>query len=272
MNRIEPAAAYHWPEYLMEAAGLGLFMVSACVFGVLLTHPASPVVQAIPSATTRRVLMGLAMGATSIALVYSPWGKRSGGHYNPSFTLSFLRLGKVARKDALWYVTSQFVGAVAGVMLAAVVLGHRIADPSVNYVATVPGSAGLSAAFGAEVLISGLLMMAVLYMSNHPRFARYTGLAAGAMVALYISIEAPVSGMSMNPARSFGSAYSGHVWTAFWIYLTAPLLGMLFATEGYLRLAGPRGVFCAKLQHDSDQPCIFCDHRRATANGTTAGR
>jgi aquaporin Z len=73
----------------------------------------------------------------------------------------------------------------------------------------------------------------------------------------YISIEAPLSGMSMNPARTFGSALSANTWTALWIYFTAPPLGMLLAAETYLRLAGARKVFCAKLHHHNNKRCIF---------------
>ena len=86
----------HWPEYLMEAAELGLFMISAGVFVSLLEHPASPVRQAIADPVLRRVLIGLAMGLTAISIVYSPLGQRSGAHFNPAVTLTFFRLGKVA--------------------------------------------------------------------------------------------------------------------------------------------------------------------------------
>src|SRR6266849_3489081 len=114
-----PAALkHHWPEYLMEAAGLGLFMLSACVFTTLLEHPASPVRLAINDSLLRRILIGLAMGLTAISIVYSPWGKQSGAHLNPSLTLTFLRLGKVAPWDALLYVVAQFIGGVLGVRLA----------------------------------------------------------------------------------------------------------------------------------------------------------
>src|SRR5260221_13218653 len=108
------ALRLHWPEYLMEAAGLGFFMVSACLFGALYENPASPVRQAVSSTLLRRLLMGFSMGLTSIAIVYSPWGKQSGAHINPSVTLTFLRLGKIPKWDALFYTLSQFVGAVLG--------------------------------------------------------------------------------------------------------------------------------------------------------------
>ena len=113
------SARLHWPEYLMEASLLGAFMVSACVFGALYEFPRSPVHQAIMSGFLRRVLMGISMGLTAVAIIYSPWGKQSGAHINPSVTLTFLRLGKIRGWDALFYIASQFTGAVVGVFLVA---------------------------------------------------------------------------------------------------------------------------------------------------------
>ncbi len=250
----------HWPEYLMEATELGLFMISACAFGVLLEHPSSPVRQAIADPFVRRALMGLAMGGTAIAIIFSPLGKQSGGHFNPSVTLTFLRLGKIKPWDALFYVCAQFAGGIAGVVLAATLLRNTLAHPAVNYVATLPGPSGAGPAFLAEVVITFILMSAILLVSNHRTLSRYTGLFAGALVATYIAIESPISGMSMNPARTFGSAAVGHIYTGLWIYFIAPLIGMLLAAELYVRQRGLRRVFCAKLHHCNDRRCIFrCD-------------
>jgi aquaporin Z len=253
----------HWPEYLMEAAGLGLFMVSACLFATLLEHPGSPARQALPAPLLRRLLMGLAMGLTAIGIIYSPWGKQSGAHINPAVTLTFLRLGKVRPWDGLFYVIAQFTGGVAGIVVSAAILWPWIADAHVNYVATVPGAGGTVLAFLAELLISFGLMVTVLIASNGDRLARFTGLFAGILVATYITVEAPLSGMSMNPARTFGSALPGQVWTALWIYFTAPPLGMLLAAEAYRRVRGGRAVLCAKLHHHNDKRCIFrCDYSK----------
>ena len=241
----------------MEAAELGLFMISACAFVVLLEYPASPVRQALPDPVVRRVLIGIAMGLTAIAIIYSPLGQRSGAHFNPSVTLTFFRLGKVEPWDAFFYVIAQFVGGVTGVFLAALVLPELVAAPSVQYAVTVPGMSGAGIAFLAELVISFVLMSMVLRVSNTPRLARFTGLFAGAMVATYISLEAPYSGMSMNPARTFASAVPAQIWTALWIYFTAPPLGMLLAAELYLRQHGVHQVFCAKLHHHNDKRCIF---------------
>ncbi len=248
----------HWPEYLMEASLLGTFMVSACVFGVLYGFPQSLVRQVISSDFLRNLLGGLSMGLTALAIFYSPWGKQSGAHINPSVTLTFLRLGRIRPWDALFYIASQFAGAVLGVTLVAQFLRREVSHPAVRYVVTTPGPRGPWAAFVAEFIIATGMMSAVLYFSNHPRFAKYTGLFAGILVATYITFEAPFSGMSMNPARSFGSAFPSGIWDHFWIYLTAPLLGMLTASELYLWRKGWQAVKCCKLHHDNDKRCIFC--------------
>jgi aquaporin Z len=248
----------HWPEYLMEAAELGIFMISACGFGVLLEHPASPAHQVIANPFVRRILMGLAMGLTAIAIIYSPWGKQSGAHFNPAVTLTFFRLGKVGRYDAIFYIIAQFAGGVAGVLISTVVWGNLLAAPSVNYVVTVPGPAGPNVAFLAEVVITFILMTVILRASNHQRLARFTGLFGGALVALYITFEAPLSGMSMNPARTFGSALPAQHWMALWVYFTAPLIGMLAAAQVYLKTKSAQAGGCAKWHHQNRKRCIFC--------------
>jgi aquaporin Z len=248
----------HWPEYLMEGACLGLFMISAFTFGTILEYPGSAVHQAIPSSLLRRFLMGIAMGLTAIVIIYSPWGKQSGAHINPSTTLMFFRLGKVAKWDAIFYIVAQFGGGITGALLASAVLASSVSHPSVNYVVTMPGSAGIAAAFIAEVAITFIMMSVILRVSNNTRLHQLTGLCAGALVAAYITLEAPISGMSMNPARTFASAVPAHYWTALWLYFTAPIMGMLAAAEVYLRAKGMQSVSCAKLNHDNDARCIFC--------------
>ncbi len=247
----------------MEAAGLGIFMVSACLFTILLEYPGSPVHRLIPSELIRRALIGLAMGLTAIGIIYSPWGKQSGAHINPAVTLTFFRLGKIAPWDAFFYVLAQFLGGLAGVLLVAAVMGQIVAHPTVNFVATLPGMQGPAIAFVTELLISFGLMLMVLITTNTKDLGRYTGLFAGILVATYITLEAPFSGMSMNPARSFASALPGHMWRGLWIYFTAPPLGMLLAAELYILTMGIARVFCAKLNHYNHKRCIFCDYRAA---------
>jgi len=259
-HRLVPA---HWPEYLIEAWALGMFMISAGVFTTLFESSSLPWHRAIASGDVRRAATGVLMGATAVGLIYSPWGKRSGAHMNPAVTLAFLSMGRVAPMDAAYYILAQGLGAILGVLAVWALLGSRFADPPVNFVATLPGHAGVATAFIAEALISFGLMLVVLITSGHARWARYTGVVAGTLVALYIWLEGPVSGMSMNPARTLASALPGGLWQSLWIYLTAPCLGMLLAARLYRGWASPAEVVsgCAKLCHSADVPCIHCGYQ-----------
>src|SRR2546427_10809513 len=137
----------HWLEYFCEAAELGLFMISASLFTMLLWHPSSPVLNLIPNPFVRRMLTGLAMGGTAIALVFSPLGKRSGAHFNPAVTLTFWRLGKVKNWDAFFYVIAQFIGGIAGMFVVALFAREALSHPIVHYAATLPGPHGMIVAF-----------------------------------------------------------------------------------------------------------------------------
>lgn len=248
----------HWPEYLIEAAALGIFMVSAGAFTALLDAPASPLAAFALSAAARRALVGLAMGGTAMGIIYSPWGKRSGAHMNPAITATFLRLGKIPAWDATFYVLFQLLGGVAGVLLTAVVLGRTFTAPPVNWVVTVPGPAGVGAALLGEAVIAFVMMLMIVIVSNRRGAARFTGLFAGILISLFVAFESPYSGFGMNPARTFASALPSGIWTAFWIYVAAPTAAMLLAAQAYLAIKGPAGVRCCKLHHRSDRPCIFC--------------
>ena len=250
-----------WRLYLDEAAELAIFMISACVFTVLLFHPGYAMVRKVPSPVVRRVLMGLAMGVTAVLIIHSPIGKRSGAHFNPAITLSYLRLGKIASWDAFFYVVFQFLGGIFGVGVSSLLLGPSLAAPGVDYAVTVPGRYGAAGAFAAELLMAAVLMGVVLWTSNRPRFAPYTSYLVGLLIALYILLFAPISGFSINPARTVGSAVFAHVWTAVWLYFVAPLLGMMGIAEVYLRSYGADRILCAKLHTAAGYPCPFLCQR-----------
>lgn len=247
----------HWPEYLMEAGESGVYLFSACAVATLLWHPASPIQRYLGSDAVRRMLMGLAMGATIIAIVLSPWGKQSGAHFNPAVTFTFYRLKKVALWDAVFYCAAQLLGAVAGVALASLVLEGAPAHKAVRYAATLPGVYGDTIAFVAELAISFILMAAILFTSNHEDLAPYTHYFAAILAAIYIAFESPLSGMSTNPARTFGPALYANYWHALWIYFIGPPLGMLAAAEVFVLARERKGPYCAKLHHHNDKRCIF---------------
>jgi len=247
----------HWPEYLMEFAEISLYMFCLCLFATLFQNPISPVRHFVAIGFLRRALMGLAVGATVVAIVMSPWGRQSGGHMNPAMTFAFYRLGKVAPWDALFYGIAQFSGATGGVALAAALLRRSAGNGAVRYAVTAPGEYGPLVAFLAELVISFLLMMTVLVLTHRPSLAPHTAYFVGLLYLLNTTFEAPLSGMSMNPARTFGpAAYAGY-WHALWIYLFAPTIGMLGAAGFFLRVRQGRGPYCAKLYHDDKKRCIF---------------
>jgi aquaporin Z len=242
----------------MEAAALGIFMISAGAFTALLECPGSLAHREIPNGDVRRGLIGLAMGATAMGIIYSPWGRRSGAHMNPAVTLTFLRLGKIPPADAFFYVVFQFLGGLAGVLFTELVLGRSFTQPPVNYVVTIPGDLGSLPAFMGEFVAAFIMMTMIIYVSNKPSISRFTGLFAGILIAGYVLFEAPLSGFGMNPARTFASALPSGIWTAIWIYFTAAPIGMLLAAQGYLIIKSEHSIQCCKLHHHPDRQCIFC--------------
>jgi aquaporin Z len=249
----------HWRHYAIEAWGLGTFMVVAGAVAVALGSAPAPFglwLHAHPIAA--RALFGVAMGTTAASIVYSPWGARSGAHLNPALTLAYAWLGKLSKTDAIAYALAQFAGGAVGFAAIAALAGAPLLEPPTHAIVTRPGPAGTATAFIAECAISFVLMSVVLCVSNASRrISRFTGLVAALLIVIYITFEAPLSGMSMNPARTLASALQGRDFTAIWVYFTAPPLGMLLAAAAFVAVRGRRAVFCGRLNHTGPHPCIF---------------
>jgi aquaporin Z len=215
-------------SYLIEAWALGMFMISASSFVILFEHPAFHINTSIPSPMVRRMCIGAAMGITAILLIYSKWGKQSGTHMNPAVTLANYRLKRISLNDAAGYILFQLIGASAAMLLLKYFFQDYLSHPLVNYIVTKPGKPGIAVAAIAEFIMSFSMFLMVMIISNS-RFMKYTGYFAGLLVFIFISFEAPLSGMSINPARSFGSAIAAGRWGSFWLYIISPIAGMQFA-------------------------------------------
>lgn len=250
-----------WRRYAIEAWGLGTFMIVAGAVAVVLKVLPPPLGPWLAThAVAGRAIFGAAMGVTAASIVYSPWGARSGAHLNPSVTLTFACLGKLTKLDAFAYVVAQFAGGAIGFALIAAVTGDLLLAPPTHAIVTKPGPAGTAAAFVAEAAISFLLMSVILVVSNSSRrVSRFTGAAAATLVALFITFEAPLSGMSMNPARTLASALQGRDYAHIWLYFTAPPLGMLLAALAFVTAHRPGAVLCGRLNHTGSFPCPFKD-------------
>jgi aquaporin Z len=249
----------NWKVYSMEAISLGLFMISASFFATILEYPGSSLHQALPNNFTRLVIMGVAMGTTATLIIYSPMGKLSGAQMNPAVTLTFYGLKKMKIHDAIFYVLFQCIGGTLAVVLMRLILGEAFEDSHVNYVVTTPGKYGPVAAFIVEIAIAFCMMLMILISSNNSKSAKFTGVLAGFFVMVYVIISGPISGFGMNPARSIASAIPAAHYNSFWIYLTAPFIGMFSAAVLYQYYKGL--VRCAKMHHSKYYNCIFnCDY------------
>ncbi len=248
----------HWREYLMEGTELGCLMLSTCIFGTLLYSSNSPLNSL--SHGVRSILMGTAIALTTYLIIRSPFGRRSGAHFNPAVTLTFLWLQRMHRWDAVCYIVAHFVGAVVGVAVGHQILGLRLSSAPVRYLVTLPGAYGRPMAFGAEFFFSALLMGVVLYASNHRLLFRFSPVLVALLTISYFALSSSISGFSVNPARSFSSALFAWIWRGIWIYFLAPCLGMRTAAAIYVKCMGSSRVYCAKVFHDRQSPCPFPCH------------
>ncbi len=250
----------HWPEYAVEAGFLAVFVLVAGVVSAWLLSPSGPGAAALPNLAVRRLLAGLAMGLALMAMIYSPWGRRSGTHLNPAITLAYLRLGKIGRWDALFYTLAQVAGGVVAVTLLRGGAPLLSAAPP-SLLSTSIGPSNQWAAFLTEFVLSGTAMLLILFTSNHASWFRWTGTLYSLLVVAIVAGAAPLSGFGMNIARLLAVDASGDLASANWLNLLPPLLGMQLAVEAYRLFTGRSQVLCAKLAHNTHGKCIFrCQH------------
>jgi aquaporin Z len=247
----------HWYEYGAELLGTA-FLLFAGVSAVILDFgTGSPVASVLPDKSARLLITGLLFAGSGSLVAISPLGKLSGGHINPAVTLAFWIQGKMHHFDLAGYMLSQFLGATVGSLLVVTVWGERAA--SVGDGVTLPG-AGYPLGFVVlmEVSLTFLLVISIFHFVSNPHLMRWTPLMVWILVGVMVWLEAPISGTSLNPARSLGPAFVAWVWHDQWIYLFAPSLGALLAVGAFRFLKfGERDVLTGKLFHASHYRSVF---------------
>lgn len=172
--------------------------------------------------------IALTFGLVVMAMIYAV-GDISGAHLNPAVTLGFWLARRLPGKQVLPYFASQLVGAFAASAIIAALFAHP------NLGATIPKDASQS--FILETVLTALLMLVILNVSID---AKETGMMAGAAVGAVIGLEAmfagPISGASMNPARSIAPAVVSGQMTSLWVYVAAPVLGSAMAVPLFLAM------------------------------------
>lgn len=162
-------------------------------------------------------------GLAVMAMIYAI-GDVSGAHINPAVTIAFWLARRLPGREVLPYIASQLAGAVAAsALLRAFFPSHATLG------ATVP-SVALGSAFAMEVVLSFVLMFVIIHVAQGAKEkGLMAGIAIGGTVALEALVGGPLTGASMNPARSLAPALIGGTWTGQWICLTAPILGAALA-------------------------------------------
>jgi len=206
-------------KYLAEVIG---------TFILLFAGTGAVIINGVTEGQVTHVGVGLTFGLIVMAMIYA-LGDISGAHINPAVTIAFWAAGRTPGKEVAPYLVAQVIGAIAAsAVLRLLFLEH----PDLG--ATLPAGSWWQS-FVLEVLLTFILMFVILNVSTG---AKEKGIMAGAAVGAVVALEAlfggPISGASMNPARSLGPALvSGHL-ESLWIYLTAPILGALLAIPAFV--------------------------------------
>lgn len=214
----------------------------------------------LPDLFLRRLVTGFLFGSVGALIALSPLGRISGAHLDPVLSWAFWAVGSLSPMDAALYTVAQFAGAtLAGLALPQAwgVFGH-----AVLYGATVPSAAGPFLAVLGEAISTFALVGGILLFVGHGRMRPFTPALIPPLVALLVGFEAPWSGTSMNPARSFGPAVPSHTLGVLWIYLVGPALGAAVAA---IAVARSDTIHVAKLAHHAHDP-LGRFHGRAAAS------
>jgi aquaporin NIP len=178
--------------------------------------------------TLGAVGVSLVFGLIIMAMIYAV-GHLSGAHINPAVTVAFTLTRHFALRDAAAYIAAQLAGAIAGALL----LLALWPDQPAQLGATVP-SVGAGSAFVYELVLTALLMFVIISVATDTRaVGAAVAIAIGSAVGLDALFGGPVTGASMNPARSFGPALVAGEWTDFWIYVAGPLAGAALGAFAY---------------------------------------
>ena len=196
-------------------------------FGLVFAGTGAIVVNEVSGGTVTHVGVGLTFGLVVAAMILA-LGHISGAHINPAVTLGFWSTGRFPAREVPWYVAAQLLGAGAASLVILVLIGDHG-----RLGATLPaGSAGQS--LGLEVLLTFFLMFVVMAVATDARAnGQLAAIAVGGTVMLEALFAGPISGASMNPARSFGPALVGGYFAAHWVYWLGPIAGALLAGRVY---------------------------------------
>jgi MIP family channel proteins len=216
------------PDLTRRAAAEGL-----AAFALVFAGCGAIVADAHYDGALGAVGVSIVFGLIIMVMVYAT-GHLSGAHINPAVTVAFTLSRHFPARDAAAYIAAQLAGAVAGALLLLAVWP----DQPGNLGATIP-SVGVGSAFLYELVLTAFLMFVIMAVATDTRaVGAAAAIAIGGTVGLDALFGGPVTGASMNPARSFGPALAAGEWTDFWVYILGPVTGAALGAFAYQAVRG----------------------------------
>lgn len=216
------------PDLVRRAAAEGL-----AAFALVFAGCGAVVTNATHQNTLGSVGVSLVFGLVIMVMIYAT-GHLSGAHINPAVTIAFTLTRHFPGRDAIAYIGAQVAGAVAGAFLLLAAWPSRPA----NLGSTVP-SVSTGTALLYEIVLTAFLMFVIIAVATDTRaVGAAAAIAIGGTVGLDALFGGPITGASMNPARSFGPALASGTWTDFWIYIVGPVVGAAIGALAYQLVRG----------------------------------
>ena len=243
---------YYFSEFIGTFA-----MMFIGISAIVLNFGTQTMQEAIPSFPVRLLLTGLVFASGATLVVYSPVGRISGAHLNPAVSLAFLLEKKLGVVDFAAFSSMQMLGSIIAAVLALLAWSDNALEANVGM--TLPGQGyPIVLVFSVEVFITFLLISLIFYFLHSRTLTRFAGIAVGLLIATLVFLTAPVSGTSLNPARSIGPAIAASNFSYLWLYIIAPVLGSLIAVAIHKKISFLHCPLCAKLNHEKmDKDCRY---------------
>lgn len=236
---------YRAKFFISEFFGTALLLMVGLSIVIFMFGSGSPMAQLIPEIKIRQVITGFLFGSVGASIALSPIGKISGAHINPAVSMVFWLFKKIEGRLTITYILAQLTGAIFG-CLPLLIWGRM--GRSIDFGVTIPGEGySMQTALLGEVITTFTMVSLLVIFIGFRKIRQFTPYMFPILYAIMVPLEADISGISTNPARSLGPAVISGQWDGFWIYLVGPLAGALLASLACSLLA--KKITIAKLYH-----------------------